>query len=117
MRKMIWYVAGGMADYADGNKQAFNQAALSLRMNGYETRNPVENGVVSTNSADHMRADFLMIMESDGVAVLPGGGFSSGVQAEISLARSLKLPVLPYGHVNDYSVEIIAAFNAKHADG
>lgn len=130
---MRFYIAGGIADYANLNKTAFMQAELALENAGFDTLNPWRNGLNGKPGIKghvHMRADFLMILNgytdeqnktrrpnaplvtgpADGIVVLPGGELSLGVQAEISFARSLHLAVLPYQHVIENAHDVLERF-------
>jgi hypothetical protein len=130
---MRLYIAGGIADYALQNEEAFKKAEDALEVRGFDTLNPWKNGLngkPGIKGHQHMRADYLMILNgyteeqdpgwsslsgpADGVVVLPGGELSLGVAAEITFARSLHLAVLPYDHVVINAKEILRAWNEKH---
>lgn len=94
MPKPRLYVSGPMTGFPDLNYPAFNRAAEQLRAAGYEVTNPVDKDVPDTAPwLEHMRADIKLMMDCDGVALLPGWQHSRGANVEINLAHGLGLPV------------------------
>jgi hypothetical protein len=90
------YISGQMAGYPEHNRQAFHDAEKLLRDAGFDTLNPVNNGLgPGLPDIDYMRADIKMEMDADGVAVLPGWEASWGAGIEVDLAHRLGIRVLP----------------------
>ena len=89
------YVAGPM------NYPAFDDAADRLRDAGYSVLNPTD-----TDPADYpdydgttpppwewwLRQALRMVLEADGIAVLPGWEGSRGARLEVYVGRSLDMP-------------------------
>ncbi|MDA8522339.1 DUF4406 domain-containing protein [Acidovorax sp. NCPPB 4044] len=91
---MRLYLSGPMTGLPDWSYPAFNAAAVDLRAAGYDVTNPVDKDVpTSAPWLVHMRADIKLMMDCDGLAILPGWQASRGACAEINLAHSLGLPV------------------------
>lgn len=104
------YVAGPMRGYRNFNYAAFNRATKALRNKGYEVLSPVELEADipksdpvfgSTNQGDPMphefaRRDFRAITEADGIVLLPGWQYSSGVRQEVAVARACGLQAYVY---------------------
>lgn len=78
------------------NIQAFLNARVSLLRLGHGVVSPIMNGVrVDAPWVDHMRADIIMMMGCDAVALLPGFAFSKGANIEADLAVQLGFLVRP----------------------
>ena len=91
---MRLYVCGPMTGLPDLNYPAFNRVALDLRAAGYGVTNPADKDVPTSEPwLVHMRADIKMMMDCDGLALLPGWDASRGANVEIQLAHGLGLPV------------------------
>lgn len=87
------YISGPITGMVDLNRQAFGAAAQALREAGFEPVNPHENGVErSAPWSDHMRADIKMLMDCEGVALLPGWEHSKGARIEQGIAANLGMP-------------------------
>ena len=95
------YIAGPMSGYPDYNYPAFNDAADRLRDAGFSVLNPAET---DTDEYPHdgeptwewyMRQTLAMVLEADGLAVLPGWECSRGARLEVDVAHALRLPVKP----------------------
>lgn len=92
------YIAGPMTGIPDSNYPAFNQAEIELRAAGYDVLNPVASEEHNTTGTTqtwqwYMRHGLAMLVEADGVAILPGWDSSRGATLEVHVARSLDLPV------------------------
>lgn len=86
MKKRI-YISGPMAGLPGFNKPAFFAAEEALRAAGYYPVNPARNGLPDTAEwHQHMRADIKMLMDCDGLAMLPGWEQSRGAKLEVSIA-------------------------------
>lgn len=116
VRKRI-YLAGPMQGVPHFNFPAFHRAAAKLRAEGYHVFNPAEaditrigtdpsldnpTGCVTTASERHglsrrecLAEDLSWIaLNADAIAVLPGWENSTGVAAELALARALDLEIM-----------------------
>lgn len=93
---MILYVSGPMAGYPEHNFPAFNAAAAALRNKGYVVLNPAEHQLApGLPREDYLRADLKLVLESHGVALLPGWEPSWGANAEVATAHTIAIPCLP----------------------
>lgn len=80
---MKLYISGPMTGLPGFNKPAFFAAEDALRAAGFDVVNPARNGLPdSAEWHEHMRADIKMLMDCDGVALLPGWERSSGARLE-----------------------------------
>ena len=88
------YISGPMTGMPDLNKPAFIAAEEALRAAGFDVVNPVNNGLPdSAEWHEHMRADIKMLMDCDGVALLPGWIGSRGACLEEYNAQRLGMKV------------------------
>lgn len=88
------YISGPMSGLPEFNEAAFNEAARLLRAAGYQVTNPAEKALPHNASwQQHMREDIKLMMDCDGLAILPGWQHSRGANAEINLAHALGLDV------------------------
>lgn len=72
-----------MTGLPEFNKPAFFAAEDALRAAGFDVINPARNGLPdSAEWHEHMRADIKMLMDCDGVALLPGWERSNGARLE-----------------------------------
>jgi hypothetical protein len=89
MKKRIC-LSGPMTGLPDYNRPAFMEAERELIAAGYDVINPARNGLPeSATWQQHMRRDIVMLMEADGVALLPGWHDSRGAMIEDRLAGDL----------------------------
>lgn len=98
---MKLYIAGPMTGLPQFNYPAFNRAEVALKAVGFDTLNPtlgwaepVDDG---TTWDEYMRRGIGLLLEADGVALLPGWTKSKGATVEHDLARSLGMPVEDIG--------------------
>lgn len=95
------YVAGPMTGLPQFNYPAFRTAAEQLRDAGYDVRNPVDcedhNPTPGTPQAWdwYMRHALRMVLDSHGIALLPGWENSRGATLERNVALALGMDVLP----------------------
>jgi nucleoside 2-deoxyribosyltransferase len=102
------YLAGPMTGYPRWNFDAFERGASALRSAGFEVVSPAEVDVAAGFDPDApaelftrehliaaLRRDVLLVLESDGVALLDGWRHSKGALAERALARAAGLPARP----------------------
>lgn len=92
------YIAGPMTGIPDYNYPAFNQAETDLRAAGYDVLNPVASEEHNTTGTTqtwqwYMRHALAMVIQADGVALLPGAQNSRGAALERHVAEALELPV------------------------
>lgn len=93
---MKLYLAGPMTGITAFNFPAFNDAAERLRASGHVVFNPAETDDGDTSLAYdyYMRQDIRAILEVDAIAILPGWQQSKGATLEVSIGRTLGLPIL-----------------------
>ncbi|MCK9601337.1 MAG: DUF4406 domain-containing protein [Sphaerochaeta sp.] len=90
------YIAGPMTGYPDYNRDAFEVAAIALRLHGHEPHNPRESAVPDDAPwSDHLRADIANLIAQEAVAVLPGWECSRGAALEVHIARAIGMNVKP----------------------
>lgn len=89
------YLSGPMTGLKHFNYPAFQAAAAQLRQAGYTVVCPTENGVPSTAPwAQHLRVDLVnLLRHCTAVATLPGASASKGATLELTVARSLAMPI------------------------
>ncbi|CAL8476426.1 DUF4406 domain-containing protein [Caballeronia sp. S22] len=94
------YLAGPMSGYPDLNFPAFHAEAARLRAMGFEIVNPAEIDVGPNPTwLKAMRADIKLLVDCDGIALLPGWEQSDGANVEHTLARGLGLRVMQARHI------------------
>lgn len=98
------YIAGPMTGYEEYNFPAFYEVEEKLREQGYQVVNPArvddEQGTPEGFSYDDadwsvtskerqlfLRRDFQLLLECDGIVLLPGWSESLGANAELAVAR------------------------------
>ena len=104
---MNLYLAGPMSGIPRWNFDAFLEAAALLRAAGYEVVSPAEieleagfdpdAPVTDYTPADYaaaMRRDIQLILDVDGVALLPGWSSSRGAKVEAAVASAVGIPAL-----------------------
>jgi len=96
------YLAGPMRGHPENNYPAFYEMAGKLREAGFEILSPAEadpDGQFLDNEqqtaifVDYMKRDLTMVLDSDGVALLPGWEKSTGAITEMFVARMAGLPL------------------------
>lgn len=101
------YVSGPMRGFPDLNANAFNGLTWAMREAGYVVHNPHE----TLSSQAHfsgkpvtyqvaIREDIELLLDSDGICLLPGWRHSEGSRFEIGIAHALGLKFYaaePYG--------------------
>lgn len=93
---MKLYIAGPMSGYPEFNYPAFRVAESDLRALGHDVLNPVNAERHNTTGKPqewdwYMRHALRMVVESDGVSLLPGWEESRGANLERFVARELGL--------------------------
>jgi len=90
------YISGPITGIPDGNRRAFSMASMQLDIAGHESVSPHNNGLPADASwQEHMRADIRILMDCEGMALLPGWRQSKGAQIERDLALSVGIVVKP----------------------
>ena len=98
------YISGPMSGIPGYNYEAFAEAALQLRLAGYENVvSPHEiwcdesaGYAQDSTAADwhrHMRADIAALLECDTIVLLPGWQMSKGARLELTIALELGFAV------------------------
>lgn len=101
------YIAGQMSDLPDYNYPAFRAAEAALRAAGYDVVNPASVGVrEGWGWADYLRAALKLMLDCDGVALLPGWEWSRGACIERGLAINLGMDVRPLSAWLDPTLEV-----------
>jgi hypothetical protein len=98
MKKPIIYIAGPISNMPNGNKEAFAEAAATLRAKGYEAINPHElhEGATDTSWEGYMKRDIPHLCTADAVARLDNWEGSMGARLELMLAGELKIFSIRY---------------------
>ena len=98
---MLIYISGPITGHQDLNRPAFTDAARLLTEAGHEPVNPhdVKLDHTPTDPEElwraYMRADLVLMLGCDGVALLDGWCDSRGARIERKLALDLGKPVRP----------------------
>jgi len=90
------YISGPMTGLPEHNFPAFFAAEERLRQAGFQPLNPARNfdGDTDLKRSEYIRADLELLLQCDGIAMLPGWEKSRGAKLEYMLAWELRLPVL-----------------------
>jgi len=90
------YISGPMTGLPEHNFPAFFAAEERLRRAGFQPLNPARNfdGDTDRERSEYIRADLELLLQCDGIAMLPGWEKSRGAKLEYMLAWELRLPVL-----------------------
>ena len=100
------YLAGPMRGYPRFNFDAFHEATVELRAQGYEVASPAEHDLECGFDPDDpdaldtfdlraaIRWDIDQVMAADVVMVLEGWRQSEGCAVELAVARLLEIPVV-----------------------
>ncbi len=76
-------------------ESCFNKVEKELQLAGYETVNPINNGLPKDSTwKEHMRADLRLLLDCDAIYMLEGWERSIGAMIEYDLALKLHLAVL-----------------------
>lgn len=92
------YIAGPMTGMPGFNFSAFKAAADQLRAHGYHAVSPHEgahNNDLTQTWDYYLREDIKLLVDCDGVALLPGWGKSKGARLEQYIAKKLGMRVAP----------------------
>lgn len=116
---MKLYIAGPMRGYPCFNFPAFDQAAEYLVLQGHEAVSPAQmdrdefgwaecpdtNVSDTFDVEDALRRDFLAILASDGILLLPGWEHSTGARAERFVAETTGKLVFLYDPIKAPHIE------------
>lgn len=92
------YISGRMTGVPENNAPAFRAAEKRLKAMGHDPACPLDNGMPETASWEqHMRADIIMLMTCDAVALLPDWEDSKGSRGERAVAELVGIKVLEPG--------------------
>ena len=96
MSTMRIYIAGPMTGYPDYNRDAFEVAAIALKLHNHEPLNPREHDTPDDAPwGTHLRVDIAALLTADAVAVLDDWECSRGATLEVSIAQALGMTVKP----------------------
>lgn len=102
MKVKTYYLAGPMRGIPNLNREAFEEARESLRALGYTIYCPSENQerMSEANPAatlhDYIKHNIAVLLECDGIILLPGSDKSKGARVEKDLAFLLGKEVYSY---------------------
>lgn len=98
-----WYLAGPMTGLPEFNFPQFASAKADLEEIGFEILSPhtIDHGETpetlgKLHYSVYLRAGFKMLLECQGIILLPNWTRSRGAQAEFNLAVSLDMAVMQY---------------------
>ncbi|HET7386918.1 MAG TPA: DUF4406 domain-containing protein [Nocardioidaceae bacterium] len=96
---MKLYISGPMTGLPEFNYPAFREADSLLRNVGYDILNPADSEERNPTPGVpqawdwYMRHALRMVLDAEGVALLPGWHESRGAALEVHIACALRLPV------------------------
>lgn len=102
MKRKKVYIAGPMSGYPEFNYPAFREAETALIEKGYHAISPVRAGDLNSDGTalyDHawyLRRDLRLLLDAEGIAMLPGWENSQGAVLEHTVAVALKLDIREY---------------------
>lgn len=88
------YVAGPMTGLPEFNYPAFRAAGEQLSQRGFNVLLPLHEDT-SQPWEFYMRHALRMVLEADGLALLPGWEASKGATLEVHVATALNLDIMP----------------------
>ena len=91
----VLYVSGPMSGLPDCNYPEFNRVAALLEDAGYTAVNPATNNTGASYRAI-LRGDIEMLLDCEGIALLPGWENSRGAELETHIGRVLQMDIRPY---------------------
>lgn len=101
-RSLEYYLAGPMTGLPEYNFPAFDKAAKELREAHIKVQSPHEIVFDEPTPgglprAVYLRADFRLMLDCQGVILLPGWHKSPGAVAEVNVAHWLEMPTYLHG--------------------
>lgn len=101
------YLAGPMSGLPEYNRDAFAAAAAQVQTErGWEPLNPADEDPTFANEhpgepdlvrAHYLRKDLGLLSQADVIVVLPGWQDSVGACFEVSIGRTLQIPIINLG--------------------
>lgn len=101
------YIAGPMTGYPEYNYPAFHAAAEQIQSErGWTVLSPAEQDLAFANDhadqpdlvrAHYLRKDLGLLSQADVIVVLPGWQDSVGACFEVSIGRTLQIPIINLG--------------------
>lgn len=89
----VLYLAGPMTGKEQDNFPAFFEREEALTEIGYHVVNPATHGTGEAWDY-YLRKDVKLLLECEGVAVLPGWQASKGASLEVHIAQTLGMPII-----------------------
>src|ERR1019366_749867 len=84
------YVSGPMSIIPGGNLEAFHEASDRLREAGYFVVSPAEmNSVKEQTWEEYLEKDLILLLNCDGIALLPQWEDSRGAKLELAVALKM----------------------------
>ena len=78
-------------------EKAFSKAEASLKEQGHEVVNPLNNGLPRESTwNEHMRADLKLLLDCDAIYMLNGWEYSKGASLEYDLAIDLGFKLIHF---------------------
>lgn len=92
------YISGPITGHHYNEVEScFNTSEDKLKSLGYETVNPLNNGLPKESTWDeHMKADLKLLLDCDAIYLLDGWEHSKGAIIEFELAKSLGIKILDF---------------------
>jgi Domain of unknown function (DUF4406)/Domain of unknown function (DUF6378) len=89
--KLSVYIAGPMTGFENCNYPIFNALAAHLRSQGFIVKNPAENfgGDQGHELYEYIELDLEMVMDTEGIVLMPGWRDSEGSRLEATAAKAL----------------------------
>ena len=95
MKKLV-YISGPISHHStEERRKAFKTIQNYLEAKGYDTVNPMENGLpADAPTHEHMRRDIELLMNCDLIYMMRFWTHSKGCKVEFDVATSIGLPVI-----------------------
>lgn len=96
MKQKRIYISGPISGYdIEERRKAFEDAQTFLESWGYESVNPMKNGLpAEATTREHMKRDIEMLMTCDYIYMMRRWTHSKGCKLEFDVATAIGLPVL-----------------------
>lgn len=110
------YIAGPISGIVGENKEAFNNAARSLKNLGFFVRNPHEfcrDIPLGSEWHVYMRRCLSQLAECTDIIFLPGWKHSIGANLELKIAESLRMNI--HFEMSDFEQLVLSAKNGEEA--
>lgn len=95
MKKKV-YISGPITGIPyDKCRKAFSEVQQRLEAMGYETVNPLENGLPAEAAyEEHMKADIAMLLRCDCIYAMKGWTGSNGCMTELAVCKATGIQLL-----------------------